>query len=206
MGLASDGPAEDSPRLVRAAVVFYGLLLAGAFAWVHLDGRSLWFASPEASERGVDWLRDVLLGLGVGALLVLASRALTASSAAGRALADALARLLGRLGWGASLALAALSGVAEEAFSRGALQPQLGLVGASLCFGLAHFVPRREFLPWPVFAVAAGLAFGALFEWTGNLVAPAVAHAAVNALNLRWLGSRADSRCAGRLGAPANRV
>ena len=192
MGIASDRLAEDSPRLVRAAVVFYGLLLAGALVWAYADGRSLWFASPEAALRGVHWLRDIALGLAVGGVLVIVSRVLTASSAAGRALAEALSQLLGRLGWGASLALAALSGVAEEAFFRGALQPHLGLVGASLVFGLAHFVPRRAFLPWPVFAVAAGLVFGALFERTGSLVAPVVAHAAVNALNLRWLGNRAD--------------
>ncbi|HEX5067661.1 MAG TPA: CPBP family glutamic-type intramembrane protease [Myxococcota bacterium] len=189
MGLEPDGQA-DPPRLVRTATLFYGLLLVGALLWAWLDERSVWFASPEAAERGVHWPRDVALGLVTGAALVLASRALTAASAAGRALAEQLARLLGPLGWGASLALAALSGVAEEAFFRGALQPQLGLVGASLCFAAAHFVPRRAFLPWPVFAFAAGLAFGALFAWTGNLVAAVVAHAGVNALNLRWLGSR----------------
>lgn len=191
MGLASDGKA-DPARLVPTAVVFYGLLLAGAFVWTWLDGRSLWFMSSEAAARGVHWPRDLSLGLAVGGALVLVSRALTVASPAARALAESLAQLLGRLGWGASLALAALSGVAEEAFFRGALQPQLGLVGASLCFAAAHFVPRRAFLPWPAFALAAGLAFGALFEWTGNLVAAVVAHAGVNALNLRWLGRRAD--------------
>jgi membrane protease YdiL (CAAX protease family) len=189
MGLPPDGETRP-PRLVLTATVFYGLLLAAAFVWTWLDGRSLWFASSEAAARGVHWPRDLSLGLAVGAVLVVASRAMTAASAAGRALAESLARLLGRLGWGASLSLAALSGVAEEAFFRGALQPQLGLVGASICFAAAHFVPRRAFLPWPAFAFAAGLAFGALFEWTGNLVAAVVAHAGVNALNLRWLGSR----------------
>ena len=61
------------------------------------------------------------------------------------------------------------------------------LVPASLVFGLAHFVPRREFLPWTGFAVAAGFLLGALFDATGNLVAPIVAHTTVNAVNLRFL-------------------
>ena len=34
------------------------------------------------------------------------------------------------------------------------------------------------------------LMFGALFALTGNLLAPVVAHAAINAINLRWLGQR----------------
>ena len=82
-----------------------------------------------------------------------------------------------------------LSAVAEEAFFRGALQPQLGLPATSLLFALAHFAPRRDLLPWTAFALAAGFALGALFEATGNLVAPTLAHAVVNAINL-WLLSR----------------
>lgn len=177
-------------RLVRTALVFYGLLGVAALAWTQLEGRPLTFASRQAQQQGVHWLRDPALGLALGGALVLASRALTAASAAGRALADSLAALLGRPSPAACLVLAGVSGVAEEAFFRGALQPRIGLVAASLLFGLAHFVPRRALLPWPVFGVAAGLCFGALFDATGNLVAPAVAHACVNALNLRWLASR----------------
>jgi hypothetical protein len=84
-----------------------------------------------------------------------------------------------------------VSGFAEEAFFRGALQPQVGLVIASLIFGVVHFVPRREFLPWTAFAIAAGFLFGWLFDTTGNLVAPVVAHASINAVNL-WLLSNRD--------------
>ena len=80
--------------------------------------------------------------------------------------------------------------MAEEAFFRGALQPAAGWLLASLIFGAVHFVPRREFLPWTGFAILAGLLFGALFEATGNLVAPVVAHMLVNAVNLRWLSLR----------------
>lgn len=189
MGRLPDGEVQPV-RLVPAALVFYGLLLAAALVWTQLEGRSPWFASDGAAHQGVRWLWDVSLGLAVGAAWVIGSRALTLASASGRALADALARLLGRPSWAACLALAATSGVAEEAFFRGALQPRVGLVAASLLFALAHFAPRREFLPWPLFALAAGLSFGLLFDATGNLVAPVVAHAGVNALNLRWLASR----------------
>jgi membrane protease YdiL (CAAX protease family) len=29
---------------------------------------------------------------------------------------------------------------------------------------------------------------GALFDYTGNLLAPAIAHVLINGVNLRWLG------------------
>ncbi|MGH7338501.1 MAG: lysostaphin resistance A-like protein, partial [Myxococcota bacterium] len=84
-------------------------------------------------------------------------------------------------------ALAALSGFAEEVFFRGALQPRLGWLAASVLFGLAHYPPRRTLWPWTGFALIAGGMFGALFEVTGNLAAPVTAHAVINAVNLRLL-------------------
>jgi membrane protease YdiL (CAAX protease family) len=83
--------------------------------------------------------------------------------------------------------LALSSGIAEEALFRGALQPVVGLVWASLLFALAHLVPRRELLPWSLFSLAAGFLLGGLYAATGNLVAPIVAHVVVNAANLRRL-------------------
>ncbi len=68
--------------------------------------------------------------------------------------------------------------------------PCLLFLAASLLFGLAHFVPRRELLPWTAFTLAAGFGLGALYEVTGNLVAPVVAHFGVNAVNLRLLTRR----------------
>ena len=95
--------------------------------------------------------------------------------------------LLGKPSARECVALGLASGVAEEAFFRGALQPALGWLLASLIFGLVHFAPRRELLPWTGFALGAGMLLGGLFEWTGNLVAPIVAHVVINAVNLRRL-------------------
>ncbi len=101
-----------------------------------------------------------------------------------------LGHVLGRIDWRRCLLLAALSGVAEETLFRGMLQPRVGLVAASLLFGLAHFVPRRELLPWTLMSIAAGFLLGWLFDTTGNLVAPVVAHAGINAVNLRFVSQR----------------
>jgi hypothetical protein len=182
-------PSPDAALWVRSALILYSLLFAVSLVWTGCEQRSLVFASPEAAAAGVSWGRDAAAGLAAGLALVAASRVFSTRLASGRALRAVLSDLLGRLDAGTCLVLAALSGIAEEAFFRGALQPRTGLVAASLLFGLAHFVPRRELLAWPVFGVAAGLLFGALFVATGNLVAPVIAHVCVNALNLRWLAS-----------------
>jgi hypothetical protein len=148
------------------------------------------YASEDAARQGIDPLRDISAGALAAAVVIAASHLITRWTRWGEALARALAALIGRQSTAACMLLAAASGVAEEAFFRGALQPQVGIVAASLLFGLAHFAPRRDLWPWTLFSIAAGFALGALFEWTGNLVAPVVAHAGINAVNLRDLSLR----------------
>jgi hypothetical protein len=173
------------------AGLFYGVLAVVALAWRSgWMGEPIFFASAAGSERGVHWLADAGLGLFTAFLLVFLSRELVARTRSGEALARAMGRVLGALPVLHTTLLALMSGVAEELLFRGALQPQLGLVAASLLFGLAHFVPRREFLLWTAFAVVAGALFGALFIGTGNLLAPMVAHVTVNAVNLPHLARR----------------
>jgi membrane protease YdiL (CAAX protease family) len=176
-------------HLVPLALGFYGLVLAAAVVWrFWADG-----AWPWASAVGrAPWPLParLLAGLGYGVALVVGSRIWTAHSAAGQRLSQELAAAVGPIGAPAALLLAAVSGVAEEAFFRGALQPRVGWPLATLLFGLAHFHPRRELRVWSLSAGLAGLGFAALFELSGDLLAPALAHATVNAVNLRWLGAR----------------
>ncbi len=184
--LASGIPPD---RLLRLAAIFYAVLFAAAFLWRSvLGGGSLLYAGPDAALEGVRLARDVGLGVGAGLLLVVASRVWTRTSVAGARLSASLRELLGPVSGPVALALAGMSGVAEEAFFRGALQPAVGWLAASLLFGLAHYVPRAGLKAWAPAAVLAGALLGGLYEWTGNLVAPALAHVVVNALNLRWLG------------------
>ena len=101
-----------------------------------------------------------------------------------------MAEPLRGLGVPDALLLAAASGLAEEMFFRGALQPRVGLVVASALFGVLHFAPRRELLPWTVFAVVMGFVLGWLFAWSGSLLAPVIAHTVINAVNLPLLVRR----------------
>ena len=171
-------------RLLRLALVFYGALGAVAVAWrVGLQGRSLWLA-PGAS---VHWLRDPALGALAAGLVIFASAVLSRRSRVGARLARSLAERLGPLAPRECWILALASGLAEEAFFRGALQPVVGLVAASVLFAGAHFVPRRDLAPWSAFSLVAGLLLGWLYLATGNLTAPVVAHVLVNGVNLNRL-------------------
>lgn len=185
-----EGQPPQRPPIVRLALLFYGGLFAVALLWGLIAGRSLLFASPEAGRLGVAPLRDTGVGLLAGALVIAVSHAVTRRTAWGDRLGRILATVLGPLTLTECVVLALVSGVAEEVFFRGAVQPHVGLLAASALFALAHFAPRRELLPWTAFSFLAGLVLGALFETTGNLLAPVLAHALVNGVNLRWLTLR----------------
>jgi membrane protease YdiL (CAAX protease family) len=173
---------------MRLAIAFYGGMAALAWLWREAwQGQQLLYASSEAARGGVSWATDISLGLAAGVAFVALSRWLTRHTSAGERLARRLAGALGKLELRHCLALALASALGEEALFRGALQPSLGLLGASLVFGGVHFAPRRDLWPWSVFAFVGGLGLGSLFDATGNLVAPIVAHATLNALNLTLL-------------------
>ncbi len=198
----SSGPAGRG--WVRAALVFYAAMAGVALAIRSLlQGGSPWYADVEAATRGTRWLLDGSIGLAAGLFALAASHVLTRGTKAGEALARTLSEALGPLRPADCAALALASALGEEALFRGALQPNLGLVGASLVFGLVHFAPRRELRIWTVFAFAGGLGLGGLFEATGNLLAPVVAHAVLNGVNLVGLSREARRRGQGGAAAAA---
>lgn len=195
--MESEKEAEDplagppGPNFVRTGLLFYGVMGVVAVLWrVGLHGEPIFFASPSAGASGVHWVRDLGIGVALGLGIVLLSSLLTRFTVWGENLARSMARALGPISTPDCLLLAFASGFAEEMFFRGALQPRVGFVMASLLFGIVHFVPRREFLPWTGFAVIVGFALGALYSATGNLLAPVVAHTVINGINLPLLVNR----------------
>ena len=84
--------------------------------------------------------------------------------------------------------------VGEELLFRGVVQGELrravgpagAVAGASLLFGLLHYVagagtPTQR-LVYVAVAAMLGVVLGALYEYTGNLVVPVVVHGAYNAV------------------------
>ena len=187
-----DGPPPGGISTVMA-VVFYGVLLPVAWAlgswWLGLD---LW-----VWHDGWDqplWV-DALVGVGLGVATVIASRIFEHTTEWARVLTREFRKILGRLTPFQVLVFAVTSGVAEEVFFRGFLQQALselafgnewlGLVVASLVFGLIHIGPdRRKFLPWTIMAVVLGFVFGLVYMVTGNILAPIIAHFTINFFNL----------------------
>jgi membrane protease YdiL (CAAX protease family) len=177
--------------LVVLGVCFYAAVTAAALFWrVGLYGEPIFFASAADAAATSNLARDFALGLLVGIGVVCVSFLCATYTGWGRAVASELAAAIGTLGMTGALLLAFASGLAEEMFFRGALQPRVGLLPASILFAGMHFIPRRTLLPWTAFALVAGLLLGGLFQWTGNLLAPVTAHIVVNAVNLPLLERR----------------
>ena len=78
------------------------------------------------------------------------------------------------------------AGLGEEVLFRGAIQPELGIVPASLLFGAAH-VDRSENLMFGCWAAIFGLILGWLAIVTGGLLAPVVAHAVYDTSALTYI-------------------
>jgi uncharacterized protein len=140
-----------------------------------------------------EWWLDLLLGIGAGLLLLAFWKGAERVVPLARELEDQLGAVLGPLGRTEVIALAVLSGIAEELFFRGAVQGSFGWLAAALVFALLHTGPGRALRLWTLFALIAGLLFGGLMELRGNLLGPIVAHFLVNAVNLWRLASREDS-------------
>jgi uncharacterized protein len=180
------------PRFVKIAALFYGSLAVVAAVWCGLRGFDvrLLGESPVAST-----LLGVITAACTVCLGLLAYRILPTL----REISEELAPRLVDGAASTSLVLVAIfSGVGEEAFFRGALQQEFGLVVASVLFGLAHIGPDRRYLAWTAWAVLAGFVFGFLYEVSGGLLAPILAHSGHNtATLLLWKRSRKVQRKAG---------
>ena len=83
--------------------------------------------------------------------------------------------------------IAFFSSLGEELLFRGLIEPWIGLLPTSVIFGALHQVPSDSRWVWMTWATAVGLAFGAIFEATGSLLGPFLAHALINAINLTYL-------------------
>jgi hypothetical protein len=68
--------------------------------------------------------------------------------------------------------IAVCAGLAEELLFRGVIQVKLGIVGASIIFGLLHFITPAYF----VIATIMGLYLGILYQYYDSLLIPIQLH------------------------------
>lgn len=176
-------------RRTRTAIVAYGTMAAVAWVWAAATGRSVWnHPEPWLALSPLTGLAlSLLVGAALAVGLVRASRELVRRAAWARDLHAGFRDVLGKTSSLEVVVFAGASGLAEELFFRGALQPAIGLVLATLVFGLVHVGPDRRFAPWIALALAVGALFGVLFAATGHLAGCILAHAWVNYANLHFI-------------------
>jgi membrane protease YdiL (CAAX protease family) len=165
-------------KVLGPAIRIYCALLGLALVWIHFQGRLSWqlfFDIGVASQP-----RALLLTLGVSLSMLALSLYCSHSFVWAQQLEAEFAKILVPMRLWEIAAIALLSAVAEETFFRGALQTAVGLIPASLAFGLAHLVPRHPFWNWSLYAAFAGFSLGCLFELTHYLLPVMAAHALTN--------------------------
>jgi len=187
---------------VRLVLVFYAALVVVSFGLaLFIDGIRL-FVWHDHHQTSL--LLEIGIGVGFGLAVVLLSRILDETTDWARKLGEEFGEILGRLSIGSVVVVACASGFAEELFFRGFLQQLLtdvvfsgaharwwGLGVASLVFGGLHIGPDAEtFWPWTAMAIVFGGAFGWMYLYTGNLVAPVVSHFTINALNIYFISRK----------------
>jgi hypothetical protein len=190
-GLRPPRPAHS--QLYAVAWVFYLALAVAGALWI--GTREGVIAAGLFLDPGWWWL-DVALGLGVAAAFAAVWWLARETLPAARRLDHLLAGVLGPLSRGELLALALLSGFAEELFFRGAVQGSWGPVWATAIFAVLHSGPGRDYRAWTLFAAVSGTVLAALVWWRGNLLAAMVAHAAYNAAGLWRLARLARDHAA----------
>jgi hypothetical protein len=173
-------------------VIAYGSMalvsiLASAFAfdrsvWMHPKP---WLAFPAPVAHAY----SLVLGLSLGAAVVVVTRRLVDRFAWAQELASALRPFARGLSGTGILGVALLSSVGEELLFRGLLGPWLGLWLQALLFGILHQMRGPSRWAWVFWAGVVGLLFGAVFAATGSLLGPVAAHALINGLNLSYLQS-----------------
>ena len=177
-------------RITTLAFVVYGPLTVSALAWTWLaDGRPAW--SRETHWVSGPYAERLALSLGLGFALALAVVAVTPylvqRARWARALHVELEGIVAPLSSAEITLLAIVSGFAEELFFRGAMQPVLGLLVTSVIFGALHVGPKPVFLAWMTWAFVMGLLLGLIFELTGVLWGPVLAHVWVNQRNMTFI-------------------
>lgn len=177
-------------RRIGTAFVVYGVLAVAAGMWGFAAGRpnlfvvdDPWLSLPAPWAAALSTALGLMLALAVIAL----SKALVRRTVWARQLHVDFRAILGPLSTRDIAIFALTSGIAEELFFRGAMQPGFGLMATSLLFGALHLGPAKRFWVWTASALLMGLAFGTLHQLTGSLVGPIVAHVIINYENMCFI-------------------
>jgi membrane protease YdiL (CAAX protease family) len=186
-------PRERARRILWIAIVFEAslLLIALPVGWL--------LGAPPLARLELT-IEGALLGLGATLPLLLFGLLLSQRTWAPlrKIMHELDASLLPLFRHCSTLELALIAlaaGIGEEVLFRGAIQggvtrlatPTVGLLVASMLFGLAHLITRT----YAALAALVGIYLGGLFLLFGNLLVPIVVHATYDFVALSyWIHSR----------------
>jgi hypothetical protein len=193
-------PYNRSPQLSRASLVlgFYGSM-AGVALLISAGRGDMDLYRIEGTSTPMNmWVWSPLIGLAVAVAVVLASRLAVTRFEWARMLHRWFRSILGPLSHREILVIALASAVGEELLFRGALQPWLGLWPAAATFALVHIGPGFRYWPWTAVALGLGVGLGYMYQRTGDLSGPIVAHFVINYLNLGFIRRHAIPEPASR--------
>lgn len=170
----------------------YGPMGALGVAWAELahgdalkPPRSAWLSNDPAHALGL----GLIAAFALAAVTVVATRVLVARTSWARRLHLALRIYVIDLTFARIVQLALLSAAGEELLFRAAMQPSFGVVLTACLFGALHVSPRGTSVSWPVWALVMGLAFGLLYQASGHIAPPLLAHALINYENMQYIRS-----------------
>jgi len=173
-----------SSSLLRLALLGEGLLVLIALAWARWRGTSFVFGS---TTEGVVVGCLAAAGLGAANLYLLcAAPEVPGVRSIRRLYVEALKPIFGNLSAIEIAVISLAAGIGEELLFRGAIQSELGLVAASVIFGLLHMGGNGT-LAFGCWVMLMGGALGGLATWTGGLLAPIVAHAVYDAAAMSYI-------------------
>jgi membrane protease YdiL (CAAX protease family) len=173
---------------MAAALAIYSAAVALAAGSSLALGRNPLHCTPWLEMTGAAAVLSSLgLGLCLGAGTIAMTPMIVRRTTWARALHLALRPAVHGIAGEMLLGLAIASALAEELLFRGLLVPWLGILIPSIAFGALHQVPGPARWSWMAWATVMGVLFAVVFRATGNLAGPIVAHAAINAANLRYL-------------------
>ncbi|RYZ55073.1 MAG: CPBP family intramembrane metalloprotease [Proteobacteria bacterium] len=168
---------------LRSSTLFY-LAMGGVGGLVaHFQHKLLISAFTIPS----DWhlaLRLVAIALMGAAVLLIFNYFFEEQFPSFKAFRHILMQMVGAASVPTSIYLAVVSALGEELLFRGAIQPELGLIGTACLFGLLHLGPQGLLSIWTLWAVLSGLMFGWMFQQTGSLLPVILCHIIVNTISM----------------------
>ena len=172
---------KEGIQLVPMGIIYFVLFL---IVWF-VDQKYKIIAYQNYQEEIVlNWSRDIIFCILLASIVIVFSQVLGSLSKLFHNLEQLFQEILGDLSLQDIFFIAAFSAVCEEYFFRGLLQYYLGLLPASLMFGLLHSGPSKRFLPWTIFATIMGFILGSLYISFDNIFIPIGVHFLINFINL----------------------